>query len=189
MFLFYRNGTAYEQTGLQKATPTQHPAPGDRRSAHSKMPAFVPPFIRNTKADAHKNKLLKDNIRTPSAFVPPFKKQRTLIQESSSKPQEENKHQHLFVTPSNSDAFVLPPKKTQSSIDVTGKESKTDVQTITLINTTSDCLKDNQNVPIGCGSVDSAAEAPSVEDTFSKNQGALNLNRMIHCIHLTYHRH
>lgn len=159
---------------MQKATPTQHPAPGDRSSTHSKMPAFVPPFIKNTKTDAHKNKLPKDNIRTPSAFVPPFKKQRTFIQESSSKPQEENKHHHLFETPSNSNTFILPPKKTQSSIDVASKESK-DVQTVTLVNTTSDCLKDNPNVPIGCGSVDSAAEAPCVEDTFSKNQGALNI--------------
>uniref|UniRef100_A0A3B4UCS1 BRCA2 DNA repair associated n=1 Tax=Seriola dumerili TaxID=41447 RepID=A0A3B4UCS1_SERDU len=176
----HKNGKTYVETSQQKTTPTQHSASGESRSAHSKMPVFVPPFIKNTKTESHKNALLKDNIRTPSAFVPPFKKQRTIVQESSSKPQEEeNKHHHLFVAPSYSNIFVPPTKKTQSSIDVTGNRSKEDIQTVALPDTTNDYLKDNQNVPFGCGSEDAAAEASCVENTSSRSQDMfLNLENV-----------
>ncbi|XP_051253121.1 breast cancer type 2 susceptibility protein isoform X2 [Dicentrarchus labrax] len=155
----HRNGINYVETRLQKTTPTRHSSPGDSRSAHSKMPTFVPPFLKSAKTESRKNTVLKDNIRTPPVFVPPFKKQRTIVQESSSKPQEEeDKTHHLFVTPFNSNTYVPP------ATDVTGNKSK-DIQTVALADTTNDNLIHNQNLPVGCGS-----ENSRVEDTLSTSQ-------------------
>lgn len=145
---------------LQRTTPTQHSTLGD------KTPAFVPPFLKNTKTESRSNTVLKDNTRTPSAFVPPFKKQRTIVQESCSKPQEEaDKHHQVFVTPCKSNTSVPPTKNTQSTADVTGNKSKQDIQAAALADTTKD------NLISGCGSEDSAAaEESHVEDT---SQGAV----------------
>ncbi|KAI4815690.1 hypothetical protein KUCAC02_005825 [Chaenocephalus aceratus] len=158
------------ETRLQKMTPTQPSIPGDSRSSHPKMPAFVPPFLRNAKTESHKNGVLKVNQGTPSAFVPPFKKQRTIVQKSSSKPQEEEDNNlHLFVTPFCSNTFVPTAKKTQSTTDVTGNKSKEDIQTVSLAGTTNISLN-GQNVAMGCGSEDSSAEASQVEDILSPSQ-------------------
>uniref|UniRef100_A0A3Q1EGA8 BRCA2 DNA repair associated n=1 Tax=Acanthochromis polyacanthus TaxID=80966 RepID=A0A3Q1EGA8_9TELE len=127
----HRTGKNSIETRFQKTT--HQSTPGDSRSAHSKMPAFVPPFIKNTTAETRKNAAVKDEIRTPTAFVPPFKKQRTVVQESSSKPQEEEeKHPHHFAVPSNSCTYVAPSKKTQDARDVTA-----------LVDTTSDKIYQN----------------------------------------------
>ncbi|KAI9547923.1 hypothetical protein NQZ68_012940 [Dissostichus eleginoides] len=158
------------ETRLQKMTPTQPSIPGDSRSSHPKMPAFVPPFLRNAKTESQKNGVLKVNQGTPSAFVPPFKKQRTIVQESSFKPQEqEDNNLHLFVTPFRCNTFVPTTKKTQSTTDVTGNKSKEDIQTVSLAGTTNISLND-QNVAVGCGSEDSFAEASQVEDILSPSQ-------------------
>uniref|UniRef100_A0A3P8SP94 BRCA2 DNA repair associated n=1 Tax=Amphiprion percula TaxID=161767 RepID=A0A3P8SP94_AMPPE len=138
-------------------------APGDSRSAYSKMPAFVPPFIKNTTAETHKNAAVKDEIRAPTVFVPPFKKQRTVVQESSSKPQEEEeKHPHHFAVPSNSCTYVPPSKKTHGARDVTA-----------LIDTISDNMMNSQSLSGGCGSISYGAEASHVDDTFSRSQGTV----------------
>ncbi|XP_033486911.2 breast cancer type 2 susceptibility protein [Epinephelus lanceolatus] len=164
------NGKNYVETTLQKTTPTQHSTPGDSRSTQSNMPAFVPPFLKNTKTESSMNTELKD-MRPPSAFVPPFKKQRTLVQVNSSRPQEEeDKHHHLFVTPFNSNTFVPPSKKTPTTTDITGDRNKEGIQTVALADTANDHMMNNQNLPIGCGSEDSAAEASHVEDTLSTSQ-------------------
>lgn len=158
---------------LQKTAPKQHLTPGDCRSAHSKKPAFVPPLFKNAKAESCKNTVLKDSIRTPSAFVPPFKKQRTIIQESSSKPQEEEgKQHHLLVTPINSNTYVPPTKKTQNTTAVTGHKSK-DIQSVALTDTANDNLMHLQKVPVGCGSDSSATESSHVDNTLSRSQGAV----------------
>uniref|UniRef100_A0A3Q1IDS8 Tower domain-containing protein n=1 Tax=Anabas testudineus TaxID=64144 RepID=A0A3Q1IDS8_ANATE len=92
----YRSGTNYVQNGLQKAIPKQNSTPGDTRPARGKMPAFAPPFHKNTKIQTLKNTVVSDNIKTP-LFIPPFKKQRTIVQESSSKAQQEKSRcSHLF---------------------------------------------------------------------------------------------
>ncbi|XP_054456800.1 breast cancer type 2 susceptibility protein isoform X2 [Anoplopoma fimbria] len=161
------------ETRLQNTTPTQSSIPEESRSAHSKKPAFVPPFLTNTKTEGRKNTMLKDNARTPSAFVPPFKKQRTIVQESSSKPQveeKEDKHHHLFVTPFNSNTYVPPTKKPQSTTELTGNKSKEDPETVALAENTNDKLMNNQNLPVGCGSEDSAAETSHVEDKLFRCQ-------------------
>ncbi|XP_070827360.1 breast cancer type 2 susceptibility protein [Chaetodon trifascialis] len=148
------------ETSLQRTTPAQY----------SKKPTFIPPFLKNATTESRRSAVLKDNIRTPSAFVPPFKKQRTIVQESSSKPRdEEDKHHHLVVTPFNSNTFVPPTEKTQSTTDLTGNKRKDDVQTVALADTTNDNLMNNQNPPVDCGSED-AAEASHVEDTLSRSQ-------------------
>uniref|UniRef100_A0A3Q4IA78 BRCA2 DNA repair associated n=1 Tax=Neolamprologus brichardi TaxID=32507 RepID=A0A3Q4IA78_NEOBR len=98
------------------------------KSAHYKTSAFVPPFVRNAKTETHKNMVLKDSIRTPLAFVPPFKKQRTIVQESSCKAHEgEDKHQKPFVMSSNSKCFVPPTKKTQGAVDGTANLQNTEL--------------------------------------------------------------
>ncbi|XP_045929819.1 breast cancer type 2 susceptibility protein [Micropterus dolomieu] len=164
------SGKNYVETTLQKTAPKQHLTPGDCRSAHSKKPAFVPPLFKNAKAESCKNTVLKDSIRTPSAFVPPFKKQRTIIQESSSKPQEEEgKHHHLLVTPINSNTYVPPTKKTQNTTAVTGHKSK-DIQSVALTDTANDNLMHLQKVPVGCGSDSSATESSHVDNTLSRSQ-------------------
>ncbi|XP_035011350.2 breast cancer type 2 susceptibility protein homolog [Hippoglossus stenolepis] len=167
----HRNGKNYVETKLQNTTPAQHFTSGGSRSAHSNMPAFVPPFLNNAKMETCKDAVLKVNTRTPPAFVPPFKKQRTIVQESSCKPQqEEDKHQHLFVTPTNRSTILPPTKKTQSSTDVAGNTSKVDIPPVALADTKHDYLTDNHNVPVGCGSGDSAAKATREDDTFSRGQ-------------------
>ncbi|XP_076591830.1 breast cancer type 2 susceptibility protein [Chaetodon auriga] len=148
------------ETRFQKTTPAQY----------SKKPVFIPPFLKNATTESRKSTVLKDNIRTPSAFVPPFKKQRTIVQESSSKPRdEEDKHHHLVVTPFNSNTFVPPTEKTQSTTDLTGNKRKEDVRAVALADTTNDNLMNNHNLPADCGSED-AAEASRVEDALSRSQ-------------------
>ncbi|XP_044058562.1 breast cancer type 2 susceptibility protein isoform X2 [Siniperca chuatsi] len=167
----HRSGKNYVETTLQKTTPIQSSTPNSR-STHSKMPAFVPPLFKNAKTESRKNTVLKDNIRTPSAFVPPFKKQRTIVQENFSKPREEEEeatHHHLLITPFNSNTYVPPTKKTQSTKDVSGIKSKY-IQSVALTDTTNDNLMNNQNLPVGCGSEDSAAEASRVDDPLSRSQ-------------------
>ncbi|XP_053278900.1 breast cancer type 2 susceptibility protein isoform X2 [Pleuronectes platessa] len=169
----HRNGKNYVEAKLQNTTPTQQCTSGGSRSAHSNKPAFAPPFLKNAKMETCKDAVLKVNTRTPPAFVPPFKKQRTIVQESSCKPQqqqEEDKHQHLFVTPTNRSTVLPPTKKTQSSTDLAGNTRKGDIPQVALADTKHDYLTDNHNVPVGGGSGDSAAKATREDDTFSRSQ-------------------
>lgn len=173
-FLSNSNGRNYVETRLQKTTPAHYSTTGDSRAAHSKMPTFIPPFVKNATTERRKSTVLKDNIRTPSAFVPPFKKQRAIVQESSSKPQDkEDKQHHLSVTPFNSNTFVPPTKKTPGTADLTGNQRKEDIQTVALGDTMTDNLMNIPNFPVDCGSEDCAAEASHVEDTLSRSHGAV----------------
>lgn len=115
--------------------------------------------------------MLRDNIKTPSTFVPPFKKQRTTVQDSSSKPHEEDKQHHLFVMPFKSNTYVPPTKNTQLS--VTDNKSKEDLQMVTMADSTKDNLIDNQNLPVGCETEESSTEASLLEDKLSQSQGAV----------------
>ncbi|KAF0030037.1 hypothetical protein F2P81_016768 [Scophthalmus maximus] len=170
----YGSGTNYVETKLQNTTPTQRSASGDGRSAHCRVPAFVPPFLKNTKTETHKNAVVKVSIKTPSAFVPPFKKQRTVVQESSCKPQEEeDKHQHVCIKPTSSNIYMSPSRNTQNSADATSDKSKEYIQAVALAHTTNDNLMNNQKAPGGCGSEDSAAMASCDEDTVHRGQGVV----------------
>lgn len=170
----YMNGKNYVDARLQKATLTK-PLTPENKAANSKMATFIPPFFKNTETEKGKSTVLKDNRRTPSAFVPPFKKQRSFVQESSSKPLEEDKLHHLFVMPFNSNTYVPPTEKTQSTTAVSGNTKKEDIQTVALADTTNNKLMNNsddnnEKLPVGCGPEDSTSEAPFVE---SRRQGAV----------------
>ncbi|XP_074535553.1 breast cancer type 2 susceptibility protein isoform X2 [Halichoeres trimaculatus] len=149
----HRSGNQFTESRFQKTTPTQHSAPGGSRSAQTRTPAFVPPFLKNPKTESRKNAMHLENIRTPPAFVPPFKKQRTIVQESSSKPQEgEDKHCSAVGMPANSNTYVPPTKNTQSPADRScNAESK---ETVAL-NDMKDDPVNNENLPTGCASEDS----------------------------------
>ncbi|XP_035766109.1 breast cancer type 2 susceptibility protein [Neolamprologus brichardi] len=154
------SGKTYVETRFQK-TQIQNSMTGDPRSksAHYKTSAFVPPFVRNAKTETHKNMVLKDSIRTPLAFVPPFKKQRTIVQESSCKAHEgEDKHQKPFVMSSNSKCFVPPTKKTQGAVDGTAVAAAR-----------SDDMN-NQSLPVDFRSVSAVGETSGVDGTCSRSQ-------------------
>jgi len=141
---------------LQKTTQTQGSAPGGSGSAQSKMPTFVPPVFKNTKTEAQKNPVFKENSVTP-VFVPPFKKKRTVLQEGSPKQHdEEDKSQHSFIMQSNRNT-----KKIQGAAEVK-----------TLVDTANNDMN-NQSVPVDCGSVSCGAEASHVDDTFSRGRGTV----------------
>lgn len=149
------------------------------------MPVFVPPFHKNAKTHTLKNTVLNDNIRAPS-FIPPFKKQRTIVQETSSKAQEEDLHNCPFITTSNNNTYVPPSKNTQSTKDLTGNKSTDDIQIVALADTTSNNMMTNQNLPNGCGSEDSVAEALGAKDTISRNPGAVIFLEKVDMMHCQY---
>ncbi|XP_060902997.1 breast cancer type 2 susceptibility protein [Labrus mixtus] len=179
----HRSGNQYVESKVQKTAPTQHSTPGGSRSAQSRMPAFVPPFLKNAKTQSCRNAALKDNIRTPPAFVPPFKKQRMIVQESSSKPQEEgeDKHCNVSVMPANSNTYVPPTKKTQSTADITGHESIGDDQMMALEETTCNNQINKPKLAAGCGLEDSAAHKSHAEGMLS---GSREMLQNLHNIEL-----
>lgn len=161
------------ETRLQKAP--QCTTPGDSRSSYSKNPSFVPPFIKNAKTETQKNNTVKNHTRKLSAFVPPFKKQRTVVEESSPTPhKDEDKHHRLSVSPFKSNAYVPPTKTTQSTTDVTGHKSREESHTVTLVRPTNDEIVTDQTRPVGCGLHGAAAETSSVVDTLNRSQGNLS---------------
>lgn len=169
----YLNGKNYVEARVQKATLMKPLTPENNKPANSKMATFIPPFFKNTEIEGGKSTVLEDNIRTPSTFVPPFKKQRSFVQESFSKPHEDKLH-HLFVVPCNRNT-VPPTEKTQSTTAVNNNKNKEDVQTLALADTTVHKLmnngdNNNEKLPVGCDSEDSTSEAPFV---VSRSQGAV----------------
>lgn len=111
-------------------------------------------------------------MRTSSAFIPPFKKQRIVVQDNSleTKAEEEVDKLCVSVTPFKINSFVPPTKNTQSTEDVTGYKSKEDIQTMALAETSNNTLVNNQNLPVGCGSAESDGETSCKEGTLSASQ-------------------
>lgn len=174
------------ETSWQNTTPMQHSTPGESRAAHSKKPAFVPPFLANAKTKRCKNAMLKDNTRTPSAFVPPFKKQRAVVQESSFRPlveEKEDKHHRLF----NSNTCIAATKKKQCTTELAGSKSEEDSETVASADNKNDEKVNNSNLPIGCGSEGTSAKTSLGEDLLSRCQGAVNvLDQIIHVKNSAY---
>ncbi|XP_061916438.1 breast cancer type 2 susceptibility protein [Entelurus aequoreus] len=83
----HRDGMSYED--LKSPTTTQHSSTaGDSRLTFPKISSFVPPFFK--RKDAQQSNVHKsNNANTPPAFVPPFKKQITIVPQNSTKPYEE----------------------------------------------------------------------------------------------------
>lgn len=134
-----------------------HSDQGDCRSAACRMPTFVPPFFKNAKRDALNKPEARDRKKVP-AFVPPFKKQRVVQQESSPKQQEDNKQHHSLCLGTNSKTDAPLTKTTQSCEEV-----------VTLVNS-SNTKTINQNVPLKVGSV-SSTEMLHVDDKLSESPG------------------
>lgn len=163
VFIFCSNGKNFVEPSFRKAPQTKSSTRGDGRSAQHKTPAFVPPFVRNAKAETPQNTVLKDNTRTPSAFVPPFKKQRTPVQKSPCEPQEgEDKQQKPFAVLFDSNGFVPPTKTTHGAADGTGSAA-----------TATDDVN-NQSLPADCGSAGAVEEASGVHGVCSRSRGAVN---------------
>ncbi|XP_030007764.1 breast cancer type 2 susceptibility protein [Sphaeramia orbicularis] len=169
-----RSGKSHVETKLQKPTTqsvAEHTTPADSRSAHVKVSAFVPPFLNNTKTQTQKNNVHKDNRRTSSVFVPPFKKQRTVVQDSSVKPQkDEEQHNLVTVTPSDSNTCVLLANKTQSIMGVADNKSKEDIHTQGLPDSTNTNPTKCQHLLGSCGTEMSAEKASNVTDMSSRSQ-------------------
>ncbi|XP_029964569.1 breast cancer type 2 susceptibility protein [Salarias fasciatus] len=110
----HRSGKHHEEDKLESTN--QASASGDNKSAPSKMPAFVPPFIKNARTDSCGNTAAKDKTRA-AAFVPPFKKQRSNPQENASKLQQEDQDEELrrVVKSSDSSTSAPPTKKTDEA--------------------------------------------------------------------------
>lgn len=123
------------------------------------MPAFVPPFIKSAKTETGKDPAPKENARVPT-FVPPFKKQKTVTQDRSSKQHKvENQHHQPLEQPKSS-TYVPPAQKPKGTTDVTA-----------LAGTTKANTMNKQSVPVNCASVSSGAEESYVDVPSSKNQG------------------
>lgn len=161
------------ETRLLKTTPIKASDVGDSKAAESNTATFSPPFLKTEKTESHKCKAVKDNRRTPSAYFPPFKNLKSETLEGSSKSQEEeHKLNHISVMPSNRNSYEPPTKTTQSITNVTGNKNKEDIKTLILAETANNKVA-NQNAPVGCDLEDLAADALCVEETVSRNQGAV----------------
>lgn len=171
VFLSDRDGKNYVVTGLQKTTPqllTPNSTVGEGRSSHSGITGFAPPFLKNAKTESLKSSESKDNARKSPAFVPPFKKQRHTVQESSLEPQkDQDQNRHL----SKRNTYVPPFKKTQNITEITGNKSKETIQT--SVDAADEDLMKGQNLDLGYGAKDSSAEASGVENKLSTSQGNL----------------
>lgn len=112
-------------------------------------------------------------MRTSSAFIPPFKKQRIVVQDNSLETkgeEEEDKLHCVSVTPFKVNSFVPPTKNTESAEDVTGYKSKEDIQTMALADTSNNKLVNYQNLSVGCSSEESDGETSCKEGTLSASQ-------------------
>lgn len=158
------------ETGVQTTKPSTS---GDSKAAHSKMATFIPPFVKNAKRESCKSTVLSDNIRTSSAFVPPFKKQRSVVLGSPSKPQEEEQCHHVFVPPA---------KKTPRTTDVAANKGKEGDE-----NMNENLMNSPNRRPVRCDSKDSAAEASCMEGTSSTEQGAVTVLHEVSMSHSALH--
>ncbi|PWA28040.1 hypothetical protein CCH79_00012146, partial [Gambusia affinis] len=151
-----RDTKSFVDTRVQRTIQMPHSDQGDCRSAACRMPTFVPPFFKNAKRDPLNKPEARDRKKVP-AFVPPFKKQRVVQQESSPKQQEDNKQHHSLCLGTNSKTDAPLTKTTQSCEEV-----------VTLVNS-SNTKTINQNVPLKVGSV-SSTEMLHVDDKLSESQ-------------------
>ncbi|XP_043975075.1 breast cancer type 2 susceptibility protein isoform X2 [Gambusia affinis] len=150
-----RDTKSFVDTRVQRTIQMPHSDQGDCRSAACRMPTFVPPFFKNAKRDPLNKPEARDRKKVP-AFVPPFKKQRVVQQESSPKQQEDNKQHHSLCLGTNSKTDAPLTKTTQSCEEV-----------VTLVNS-SNTKTINQNVPLKVGSV-SSTEMLHVDDKLSES--------------------
>lgn len=105
--------------------------------------------------------MLKDNITTPSALVPPFKKLK-----KSSKTEEEDKHH--FLTPLTNQRAAPSSKK--CTVSLTSNKPAEDSPEVTLVETGNDELVMSPGRQAARGSENPAAEC--VRGTLSRGKQA-----------------
>lgn len=118
--------------------------------AHPPKSTFIAPFIKNEHSESPKGTALKDNIRTPSAFVPPFKKLRNCSKT------EEVEDKHNFVAPFTNHSSAPSTKKCSGS--VTGNKLADNTLPVTFAEMANDKLLMSPHHQVACGSEDAAAE-------------------------------
>lgn len=98
-------------------------------------------------------------------FVPPFKKQRVVVQDSSSEAKraekEDGEDKCNCVTPVHIKSFVPPTDKSPSTRDAPDCKGKEDIRS--AADTSRKELEINQNLPFGWRSEDSARETSCKE--------------------------
>ncbi|XP_075892594.1 breast cancer type 2 susceptibility protein [Nelusetta ayraudi] len=162
----HRNATKCFESSFPQTTPKERSGPADGKTAPSKTPTFVPPLCKNTSKETCQSATVKDSARTSAVFIPPFKKQRVVVQDSSSeakreKEEGEDKRNCVSVTPVKIKSFVPPTEKSPSTRDAPDCKSKEDIQSVASADTSRTELEINQNLPVGGRSEESARETSS----------------------------
>lgn len=124
---------------------------------------FVPPLCKSTSKETCQSATVKDGAKTSAVFVPPFKKQRVIIQDNYSeakreKKEEEDKHNCVSVTPVKIRSFLPPTEKSASTNDTPGGKSKDVIRSAASADASRNELEINQKLPVGCRSDQSAGE-------------------------------
>lgn len=158
---FERSGTKCFKSSFPQTAPTGRSGTADGKTAPSKAPVFIPPLCKSTSKETCQSATVKDSAKTSAVFIPPFKKQRVIVQDSCSeakreKKEDEEKHNSGSVTPVKINSFV-PPTKSPSTNDAPGCKSKEDIRSAASADNSRNELM-NQKLPVGCRSDDSAEE-------------------------------
>lgn len=163
-FLSFSSGNMYVTTRFETPKSTQHLTSGQNRSTRLKTAAFVPPFRKNTVTEMQKNTDLDVNKTSATEFALPFPKQKTIVQEDSSKPQEEqNKHLER-------NTFIPPTKKINTeNVADDERHEESNVRTLHVNHNLM-----NHSGSEGCGPQPSASSPSKKENMLSMNQGAAN---------------
>lgn len=130
-FISYTSWRNCKETRLQITTSTKALTLSDINEAPLQESTFIPPFVKNTKSGSPKGTVLKDNITTPSALIPPFKKLKR-----SAKTEEEDKHH--FLTPVTNQHAAPSSKK--CTVSLTSNKPAEDSPQATLAETANDEL-------------------------------------------------
>ncbi|XP_028321450.1 breast cancer type 2 susceptibility protein isoform X2 [Gouania willdenowi] len=151
----HRDAKRYFEAKSQNTTSAQYLTKVDGKSMGSRTPGFAPPFIGNLKPKTSESAMTKNSTKSP-AFVPPFKKRSTMVQEIPLQPQaEEDKCSKLNLKPPTS-TFKPPMEKTD---DVSH-----------LSDNTMDTVNKKQGLTVGCGTASSGTKAQSTDDSLFRCQ-------------------
>lgn len=132
--------------------------PADGKIAPSKAPVFIPPLCKSTSTETCQSATVKDDAKTPSVFIPPFKKQRVIVQDSYSeaKTEKEDKNNCVSVTPVKIQSCLPPTEMSPCTNDASGCKGKEVTRSAASADTSRNELE--VNLPVGCRSDESTGE-------------------------------
>lgn len=159
--LLQRNRAKCFESSSPQTTATRRSGPADGKTAPLKAAVFVPPLCKSTSKETCQSGIAKDGAKTPVVFIPPFKKQRVVVQDSYQEPkrqkmEEENKYDCVSVTPVKS--FLPPAEKSPSNNDAPGCKSKEGIQSAASADTSRNEPQISQKLPVGLHPQDPAGE-------------------------------